>query len=142
MYRNKQNAEAEKVETRANHILYAALATMPDPIELPHQVIACKLINNPRPDFVSIARDKRFSGVLKINVEVEADEAGNVTKARLISGDSAYKSVAEKAALNAKLRPTIVDGRPVKVEGVISHQFMATTRTVVVAVPSTGINRP
>lgn len=142
MYRNKQNAEAEQVEARANHILYSALANMPDPIELPHQVVACKLINNPRPDFVSIARNKRFSGVLKIDVAVEADELGNVTKARLISVDSAYKSVAEEAARQAKLRPTIVDGRPVKVEGVISHQFMATTRTVIVAVPSSGINRP
>jgi tetratricopeptide (TPR) repeat protein len=141
MYRNKQNAEAEKVEARANHILYSKLATMPDPIELPHQVLACKLINNPRPDFVSVARARRFSGTLILDVAVETDEAGNVKTARLISGDPAYKSVVEKAARNAKLRPTIVDGQGVKVEGVIRHQFMATTRTVIVAVPSSGINR-
>ena len=142
MYRNKQDTEAEKVEARANHILYSKLATMPDPIELPHQVVACKLINNPRPDFVSLARARRFSGTLKLDVAVETDEAGNVKKAKLISGDPAYKSVVEEAARSAKLRPTIVDGRGVKVEGVISHQFMATTRTVLVAVPSSGINRP
>lgn len=142
MYKNKQNAEAEKVEARANHILYSSLATMPDPIELPRQVVLCKLINNPRPDFVSLARTRRFSGTLKLDVAVETDEAGNVTKARLISGDPAFKSVVEEAARNAKLRPTIVDGRGVKVEGVISHQFMAMTRTVLVASPSSGINRP
>jgi len=142
MYKNNQNADAEKVEARANHILYSALANMPDPIELPHQVLACKLVNNPRPDFVSLARAQRFSGTLKLDVAVETDEAGNVTKATLISGDPSYKSVVEKAARGAKLRPTIVDGRGVKVEGVISHQFMATTRTVVVAVPASGIYRP
>ncbi|HVQ40220.1 MAG TPA: tetratricopeptide repeat protein [Pyrinomonadaceae bacterium] len=135
MYKNKQNAEAEKVEARANHILYSALAAMPDPIELPHQVFACKLINNPRPDFVSIARNQRLTGMMKVDVAIETDEAGNVTAARLIGGHSGFKSVAEKAARGAKLRPTIVDGRGVKVGGVISHQFRTTTRTVVVAVP-------
>jgi len=132
LYRNKDNAQAETVEARANHILYSGLATMPDPIELPHQVFSCKLVHNPRPDFVSIARARRFSGTLKMDVAVETDEAGNVTAARLVGGDPAYKSVAEKAARGAKLRPTIVDGRPVRVEGVISHQFMAKTSTVIV----------
>ena len=70
-----------------------------------------------------------------MDVAVETDEAGNVKVARLISGDPAFKSVAEKAALKAKLRPTIVDGRAVKVEGTITHQFMSTSRTVMVAVP-------
>jgi hypothetical protein len=133
MYSNKQNTEAEKVEARANHILYSALATMPDPIELPHHVVLCKLVNNPRPDFATVARRQRFSGTVRLDVTVETDEAGNVTSARMVGGHSEFKSVAEAAARNARLRPTIVDGRGVKVKGVISHQFMATTRTVLVA---------
>lgn len=135
MYRNNQKAEAEKVEARANHILYHDLATQPEPLELPREVFSCKLISNPRPDFISIALMRRFPGSIKMDVAVETDEAGNVTAARFIGGDPAFKSVAEKAALSAKLRPTIVDGRAVKVEGVISHQFMSTTRTVLIAVP-------
>ncbi len=77
-----------------------------------------------------------------MDIAIETDEAGNVTAARLIGGDPAFKSVAESAALSAKLRPTIVDGRPVKVEGVISHMFMSTTRTVLVAAPGPGVGRP
>jgi outer membrane biosynthesis protein TonB len=77
-----------------------------------------------------------------MDVAIETDEDGNVTSARLIGGDSAFKTVAEKAAREAKLRPTIVDGRGVKVEGVISHQFMGTTRTVLVAAPGPGMGRP
>jgi hypothetical protein len=139
MYRDRRNAEAEQVEARANHILYSGLASTADPIHLPNQVFSCKLINNPRPDFVSVAKARRTSGQLTMDVAVETDEAGNVTSARFIGGDPAFKSVAEKAALNAKLRPTIVDGRAVRVEGVISHQFMTMTRTVMVAVPAGGM---
>jgi hypothetical protein len=75
-----------------------------------------------------------------MEVAVETDEAGNVTIARFVGGAPAFKSVAEKAALSAKLRPTIVDGRAVKVEGVITHQFMTEIRTVLV--PGTAIGRP
>jgi hypothetical protein len=132
MYRNNEKSEAEKVEARANHILYSDLAKQPEPIGLPHDVFSCKLISNPRPDFIPIVRMRRSSGSIKMDVAVETDEAGNITAARFISGDPAFKSVAEKAALSAKLRPTIVDGRAVKVEGVISHQFMTTSRTVIV----------
>ena len=142
MYRNNEKAEAEKVEARANHILYSDLATRPDPIGLPKDVFSCKLINNPRPDFMSIARGRRPTGKITMDVAIETDEAGNVTAARFIGGDPAFKSAAEKAALNAKLRPTIVDGRAVKVEGVISHHFMTMTRTVMVAVPGALMGRP
>lgn len=142
MYRGNETAEAEKVEARANHILYSDLAKKPEPLELPRQVFLCKLINNPRPDFISVARGRRFSGSITMDVAVETDEAGNVTSARLVGGDPAFKSVAENAARAAKLRPTFVDGRPVKVEGEISHQFMTTTRTVMIAVPGTVVGRP
>lgn len=138
MYRNSEKAEADKVEARANHILYSDLATKPEPIGLPKEVFSCKLVINPRPDFISGVRGRRFSGRITIDVAIETDEAGNVTAARLISGDPAFKSAAEKAALSAKLRPTIVDGRAVKVEGVITHQFMTMTRTVLVPVMVPG----
>lgn len=142
LYRNNETTEAEKVEARANHILYSDLAIKPEPIWLPNEVFSCKLINNPRPDFISVARTLRFKGSTKMDVAVETDEAGNVKAARFTSGDPAFKSVAEKAALKAKLRPTIVDGRAMKVEGVISHQFMTTTRTVMIAVPGNVIGGP
>ncbi|MGI9067559.1 MAG: tetratricopeptide repeat protein [Pyrinomonadaceae bacterium] len=142
MYRNDEKDEAEKVEARANHILYSDQATKPDPIWLPKEVFSCKLIHNPRPDFMSIVGVRRPTARFTMDVAIETDEAGNVTAARYIGGDPVFKSVAEKAALNAKLRPTIVDGRAVKVEGVISHQFMTMTRTVMVAVPGGVMGRP
>jgi tetratricopeptide (TPR) repeat protein len=142
MYRAHDDAEAEKTEARANHILYSTLATRPEPIELPAQVFACKIITNPRPDFPSVARSRGFSGRATMDVAVETDEAGNVTSVKFVGGDKAFKSVAENAAWGAKIRPTIVDGRPVKVAGVISYGFMSTTRTIVVAVPGRVVTRP
>ena len=126
MHNNNQKAEAETVEVRANHILYGAQAGGTKPISLTNEVFACKLIVNPRPE---LWLKRGFTGgEIKMAVAVEADEAGNITSVRYIGGDPVYKEIAEKAAINAKLRPTIVDGRAVRVEGVINYQFVIAER--------------
>jgi hypothetical protein len=81
-----------------------------------------------------VARGRQFPSPVKLAVEIETDEAGNVRTTRFIGYDPSFKSVVEKAALGAKLRPTIVDGRAVKVKGVIAHEFFTMTRTVLVPV--------
>lgn len=50
----------------------------------------------------------------------------------MVSGEPAFRDASEKAALSAQLRPTIVDGHPVKVTGVIKYQFMTKVSTMVV----------
>lgn len=131
MHKNEQKAEAEATESRANNLLYGAQAGAGTPIVLSNEVFACKLVNNPRPDLAAALRGKPFyGGAIKMEVAVETDEAGNVISANYIGSDPAYKAVAEKAALNAKLRPTVVDGRAVRVGGVIVHQFLTESRVV------------
>jgi len=135
MHQNNQKTEAEASEARANHILYGTEANAAKPISLPNEVLACKLINNPRPDLGAALRGRPpLVGSIKMEVAIETDEAGNVIAVNYIGSDPAYKSVAEKAALNAKLRPTIVDGRAVRVEGVIVHQFLTEVRLISVPV--------
>jgi tetratricopeptide (TPR) repeat protein len=140
LHKSNQNSEAEKVEARANHILYRDSAVKPEPVALSNDAFMCKLVTNPRPDYVSVARGRRFPSPVKLAVEIETDEAGNVTTTRFIGYDPAFKSIVEKAARNAKLRPTIVDGRAVKVKGVITHEFFTMTTTVLV--PATVGGRP
>lgn len=140
LHKSKQNSEAEKVEARANNILYRESAAKQEPVALSNDAVLCKLVTNPRPDYVSVARGRRFPSPVKLAVEIETDEAGQVTTTRFIGYDPAFKSVVEKAARGAKLRPTIVDGRPVKVKGVITHGFFTMTRTVLV--PATVGGRP
>lgn len=127
MYRNKEDAEGQKAEARANDILYKG---KPEPILLPFDFFSCKIIKNSYPKFPEAAR--RLTGVRIILVNVDVDEAGRVTSAKMISGEPAFKDSSEKAALAAQLRPTIVDGHPVKVTGVIKYQFMTKVSTVIV----------
>jgi hypothetical protein len=134
LHKSNQNSEAEKVEARANNILYRDSAAKPEPVVLSNAAFMCKLVTNPRPDYASVARGRLFPSPVKLAVEIETDEAGNVKTTRFIGYDPAFKSVVEKAALGAKLRPTIVDGRAVKVKGVIAHEFFTMTRTVLVPV--------
>ena len=140
LLKGSQNSEAEKVEARANNILYRESAAKQGPVALSNDAVLCKLVTNPRPDYVSVARGRRFPSPVKLAVEIETDEAGNVTNTRFIGYDPSFKSVVEKAARGAKLRPTIVDGRAVKVRGMITHEFFTMTRTVLV--PATVGGRP
>lgn len=139
LYANDQKAEAEKVEARANHILYEEAATKGQTVFLSNEAFLCKLITNPHPDVFSIMRGRRNAGSVKLAVEVETDETGKVVAARFIGFDMAFKGVTEKAAFGAKLRPTIVDGHPIKVKGVITHDFTTMTRTVLVPVMVPGL---
>ncbi|MDQ3818809.1 MAG: tetratricopeptide repeat protein [Acidobacteriota bacterium] len=132
MFRDKRDAEAEKVDERANDILYKDVAARPDPVPLPLDVFACKIINNPRPAFPESAKGGRFRGETTLRVAVVVDESGNVTSARMVSGDPLFKESSEKAALKAQFRPTVVGGHPVKVSGEIVHQLYTKTSTVLV----------
>lgn len=136
LYRNKEEAEAQKVEARAADILYKG---KPEPVELSETLFGCKLLKNPYPKYPEAAR--RIAGARVILVSVEADETGRITSARMISGESAFKDASEQAAMSAQLRPTLIDGRPVKVKGVIKYQFM-TRSSIMVVGPVPGGRRP
>ena len=134
--RNREDAEAQKVEARANDILYQGRT---EPVELSEAFLGCKLIRNPYPKYPAAAR--RITGARVILVKVEADETGRVTSARMISGEQAFRDASEQAAMSAQLRPTIIAGRPVKVTGVIKYQFM-TGSSIMIVGPVPGGRRP
>ncbi|HKC65283.1 MAG TPA: tetratricopeptide repeat protein, partial [Pyrinomonadaceae bacterium] len=134
MYRDKRDAEAEKIEERANDILYKDAAAKPDPIPLAPDVFTCKIISNPHPAFPESAKGGRFTGTTTLRVAVVVDENGKVTSAHMVEGNPLFKESSEKAALKAEFRPTIVNGHPVKVSGEIVHQLM-TRRSLVVVGP-------
>lgn len=59
-----------------------------------------------------------------VNVQVLIDENGNVISAKAVSGDSLLHKAAEKAALKSKFNPTLLEGQPVKVNGIIVYIFV------------------
>ena len=75
----------------------------------------------PKPVYSAAAKAIKASGA--VNVQVLIDEAGNVVSANAVDGHTLLRAEAEKAARNAKFKPTLLSGQPVKVSGVIVYKF-------------------
>jgi TonB family protein len=84
-------------------------------------VLNGKAISLPRPDYPADAKAAGAEGVVVIQVTV--DEQGNVTEARAVSGPRMLQEVSVNAALQAKFSPTLIQGEPVKVTGVLVFNF-------------------
>lgn len=132
LYDQGEQTEAERVEARANSILYKDAAKSGEPVALSPDVFVCKTISLPHPDLFQAARGMRWTGATTLKVAVVVDETGKVTSAQFISGEKLFKGAAEKGAMNARFRPTLVDGHPVKVKGEVTYDYMTMTRMVVV----------
>lgn len=89
---------------------------------LPSSVITSKAISKPAPPYPTVARLTKTQG--PVNVEILIDEGGNVISARAVDGPPMLRAAAEQAARRARFTPTILGGRPVKVSGVITYNFM------------------
>jgi TonB family protein len=81
-----------------------------------------KAINLPQPVYPAIAKAARASGPVRVKVLV--DEEGKVIAAQVVSGHPLLQSAAIKAAREARFSPTLFDGKPVKLAGVILYNFV------------------
>jgi len=86
-------------------------------------VLNGKAISLPQPAYPPIARAAHASGA--VNVQVTVDESGNVISASAVSGHPLLKQSAVAAARQARFRPTLLSGTPVKVTGIIVYNFVA-----------------
>jgi TonB family protein len=84
-------------------------------------VLNGKALSLPKPDYPADAKAAGAEGVVVIQVTV--DEQGNVTEARAVSGPRMLQEVSVNAALQAKFSPTLLQGEPVKVTGVLVYNF-------------------
>ena len=76
----------------------------------------------PKPAYPVKARAARVSGSVPVRVII--DEAGNVTSAGAIGGHPLLQNAARDSGCRAKFEPTAVDGRPVRVTGVVIYNFV------------------
>jgi TonB family protein len=74
------------------------------------------------PVFPPIAKAARASGEVKI--EVTIDKAGKVVSARAVSGHPLLRDSALAAARQWKFKPTMVAGKPAKVGGILTFNFV------------------
>jgi TonB family protein len=76
----------------------------------------------PIPEFPEPARMARISGTVIVNIVI--DEAGNVIAAQAIAGHPTLQLYAVKAARQARFTPTEEQGRPIKVLGQVTYNFV------------------
>jgi protein TonB len=84
-------------------------------------VLNGRAISKPQPAYPPIAKAAKASGV--VTVQVLIDEDGNVVEAKAVSGHPLLRQAAVDAAYQAKFTPTRLEGKPVKVSGVLTYEF-------------------
>ena len=76
----------------------------------------------PKPEYPPAAKAVRAGG--SVSVQVTIDESGNVISATAVSGHPLLRAAAVEAAREAKFKPTMLSGEPVKVTGVLTYNFV------------------
>jgi periplasmic protein TonB len=101
----------------------------PEPTKPPIPKIISKGVVNgsaislPKPPYPPAAKAVRAAGT--VSVQVTIDENGNVISASAAGGHPLLQQAAVSAARQAKFRPTLLSGTPVKVTGIITYNFVA-----------------
>ncbi len=90
-------------------------------VRLPSYVLQGKAIVRRTPDYPPLARQSRMEGSVSVEVMISPD--GRVESARAVSGSAIFRSVAASAAEGWRFQPTLLNGVPVQVTGVIVFNF-------------------
>jgi TonB family protein len=87
-------------------------------------VVNGKAIVLPTPLYPEEAKKSGIGGM--VGVRVLIDETGNVFSAKAETGvdNLSLRTAAENAAMQAKFSPTLLNGEPVKVSGIINYNFV------------------
>ena len=100
----------------------------PDPPPAPPKVLKISVVLNsraielPLPTYPPLARQIRLTGT--VSVQVLIDESGKVISAKALSGHTVFVDAAEQAAMRARFSPTTINDQPIKVQGVITYNFV------------------
>jgi TonB family protein len=84
-------------------------------------VLNGKATSLPKPKYPPAALAAGAGGV--VNVQVIIGETGNVISAEAVSGHPLLRTAAVDAAKQAKFGPTMADGPPVRVSGILVYNF-------------------
>jgi hypothetical protein len=76
----------------------------------------------PKPSYPAAARAVKAAGA--VNVQILIWDDGSVYSAEPIAGHPLLRAAARSAACNSKFSPTLIQGVPVKVSGIITYNFV------------------
>lgn len=85
-------------------------------------VLTSKALSLPQPPYPIMAKQIHLQGT--VNIQILVDEQGKVITAQVMSGHPILSAPAKDAAMRARFTPTILNGQPVKVQGVIIYNFV------------------
>lgn len=89
----------------------------------PLEMLTGKALKLPKPSYPIALREQRVSA--KVVVKVKIDEEGKVIEASdMCQGHPLLSESAVKAARGARFTPTLLDGKPTKVDGTIVYKFV------------------
>jgi protein TonB len=92
------------------------------PKSLPSTMLMSKIVSLPKPVYPTIAKQIRAQG--PVNVQILVDENGKVVSAHAVAGNATLTRAAEEAAMRARFTPTVLNNQPIKVQGVITYNFV------------------
>lgn len=81
-----------------------------------------KLIEAPQPTYPDEVKNQKIEGLVAVVITIGGD--GNVIHAKADSGPKELYAVSEAAALKARFQPSLVDGKPTKVNGIMTYKFV------------------
>ena len=85
-------------------------------------VLVSKAISLPKPAYPPMAKAIGAQG--SVAVQILVDEQGRVISAQPVSGPPTLLAAAKQAAFQARFTPTMLSGQPVKIQGVITYNFV------------------
>jgi protein TonB len=88
----------------------------------PSSVLISHAVSLPQPVYPPLAKQIHLGG--SVAVQILVDEQGKVVSAQTVSGHPMLLLAAKEAALHARFTPTILSGQAVKVQGVITYNFV------------------
>jgi len=94
----------------------------PKPQTLTSIMLVSKAISLPKPAYPPMAKAIGAEG--SVAVQILVDEQGKVISAQPVSGHPTLLSAAKQAAFQARFTPTVLNGQPVKIQGVITYNFV------------------
>ena len=98
----------------------SAVAAAGRPVE--GGVINGRAVSKPAPAYPLVAKFARAKGAVAVRILV--NEQGDVVSAWAASGHPLLQAAAVEAASQAKFTPTLLSGKPVKVSGIITYNFV------------------
>ena len=112
-----EEAKDQRSSTRGGHPDGRAAASSGDDVEG-----LIRAVSVPRPAYPPAARAVRASGSVSVKLIIDTD--GSIYSAEAVSGHPLLRDSSRIAACRAKFEPTLLDGEPVRVSGVISYNYV------------------